>query len=601
MPPITTIHVTHEACDKIGGIGAVLEGLITSPVYQAEIGRTILVGPMINHFDEPGESRLGPGSEVIYSTFDGIDHRNLGYRFRPVEWAFNVALVYGRRTFRAEGGTGDVADDRTGEAEIILIDVFNASKPRVDRFKAQLWERFGLDCAKHEQDWGFEEYVRLAEPGFHAAMALIRPEELPAVVVAHEFMGLPLAFKAILDGADHTRTLFHAHECSTARRLVEAHPGHDLAFYNALDQARTKGLHVTDVYGDQSEHFRHELVVRSHLCDAILAVGSLVADELKFLDPHFAHHDIDLVHNGVPAPLITPPMRLEARKTVRQWAKKVTGVEPDLIFTHVTRPVISKGIWRDLQVCAELDATLADEGRHALLVILTSAGGTRRPQDVAAMVDEYGWPMRHREGYPDLVGPEIEIDRMVAGFNDAHRNVRVVLVNQFGFTAEALGLTGTNAAAAPKLDMAVFRTAADAEFGMATYEPFGISPLEPLAAGAICVISSVCGCAGFVDEVTDGAGHPCVIVADYTTWDGDRDLKTLLAIGQTERDRVEQRVSAEIAAKLAKRLPRNDDDRVRLLAEGQRIVQRLGWDQVLRDHFLPTVRRVIDAVTPVAT
>ena len=46
---ITAAHVTHEAAEKIGGIGTVLEGILTSPVYQQHVERTILVGP----FAEP--------------------------------------------------------------------------------------------------------------------------------------------------------------------------------------------------------------------------------------------------------------------------------------------------------------------------------------------------------------------------------------------------------------------------------------------------------------------------------------------------------------------------------------------------------------------
>ena len=40
----TVVHVTHEAVQKIGGIGAVLQGLLTSPVYLAHASRNILVG-----------------------------------------------------------------------------------------------------------------------------------------------------------------------------------------------------------------------------------------------------------------------------------------------------------------------------------------------------------------------------------------------------------------------------------------------------------------------------------------------------------------------------------------------------------------------------
>ncbi len=577
---LSLIHVTHEASEQIGGIGAVLEGMITSPVYQEAVGRTLLVGPSFDHLDRPAEERLGAESEVLYSSIDNIDRAQIGNRLRPIEWAFEVAMVYGRRTFRTPSG------DRTGTAEILLIDVFRMSRTRLDVFKSRLWQHFGLDCMRYEGDWGFEEYVRLAEPAFHAALALLRPEELPAVLLSHEFMGLPAAFKSILDGQQEVRTAFHAHECSTARRIVEQHPGHDLRFYNALDEGRRLNLTVGTVFGDQSDSFRHALVSRAHVCDAILAVGKRVADEMHFLDRHFDHHHIDLVHNGIPAQRVTVAEKEAARARLGDWAEGVVGWRPDLLMTHVTRPVVSKGIWRDLEVCHELDRTLSAEGRRGLLVILTTAGGTRRAQDVASMKEEYGWPLDHREGYPDLVGPEIDIARDVAAFNTNHSAIRAVLVNQFGWSGEAVGWP------ALEMNMATLRVATDVEFGMATYEPFGISPLEPLAAGAICVISSVCGCSNFVEEASPG-GHENVISADYTRWEGPRDLDRILALGGRERGRIERDVAKEIAARLLAIVPRDAAQRAQRLAAGQAIVARLGWDEVLRKHMLPTLRAIV--------
>src|SRR5688500_4976029 len=59
----TVVHVTHEAIQKIGGIGAVLQGLLTSPIYLEEARRNILVGPFWPT-DTTGEQRLGPQGEV---------------------------------------------------------------------------------------------------------------------------------------------------------------------------------------------------------------------------------------------------------------------------------------------------------------------------------------------------------------------------------------------------------------------------------------------------------------------------------------------------------------------------------------------------------
>lgn len=66
----TVIHATHEAVQKVGGIGAVLDGLITSAVYQKEIGRSFLVGPL----ESPGNERfLADCGEVIFSTISGVN------------------------------------------------------------------------------------------------------------------------------------------------------------------------------------------------------------------------------------------------------------------------------------------------------------------------------------------------------------------------------------------------------------------------------------------------------------------------------------------------------------------------------------------------
>src|SRR5918992_1423293 len=85
QPPMqTVVHVTHEAIQKIGGIGAVLQGLLTSQVYLAEAKRNILVGPFWPG-EERGEHRLGPQGEVLYSSLDSLFRSPLAERFREIE------------------------------------------------------------------------------------------------------------------------------------------------------------------------------------------------------------------------------------------------------------------------------------------------------------------------------------------------------------------------------------------------------------------------------------------------------------------------------------------------------------------------------------
>jgi len=583
MPKHTLAHVTHEAVEKLGGIGTVLEGLMTSPVYQQHIGRSILVGPCQTHVAVDPTKRLGDEGTVLYSSVDQIDELGLGSRLRPIEWAFNTPIVYGKRTFNVPGD-----DSRKGEADVLMIDIFNISHDRLSLFKFRLNERFGLDSMKFDKEWGYEEYIRLAEPAFYALNALLSSKQKPCIVLSHEFMGMGTALKCIMDGADDFRTIFHAHECATARHVVEHHPGHDTMFYNALRQAQDQNLYVGDVFADQIVgHFRHAVISLSHCCDAVMAVGDYTADEMHFLGRHFDHHDIELVYNGVPAFPVTLRKRNAARKMLIEYTENILGYTPDVLLTHVTRPVISKGMWRDVQVCGELDRHFGEQGIKGVLYILTSGGGVRRPQDVKHMEEEYGWPADHRFGYPDLTGPEEDLWRMIEPFNREHENIQIVLVNQFGWSRDRIGKRLPE-----KMNLGDFRTATDVEFGMATYEPFGISPLEPLGSGAVCVISNVCGCEGFVEYVTDGQPTDNVLVADYTQLERSWSIDELKAMTREDRNRIESVESARIAAELMQRIPLDNEGRKSLIDSGQKLVKKMGWDQVVEHKLLSVLERI---------
>jgi len=554
-----------------------------SPQYQSRVKRSILIGPTSASLEVDPKSRLGEHGTVLYSSVDGIDTLGLKQKFQLVEWAFNVAIVYGKRKYSRPG------EGRTGEAEVMLIDVFRPNADRLGVFKLRLWEMFGLDSGRYEHAWDYEEYVRLAEPAFHALKALLSPRDFPCVLFAHEFMGMPAALQAILDGGDDFRTVFHAHECATARHIVEHHPGHDTMFYNVLDQARAQGRFVEDEFPGVDHHLRHALVSRAHLCDGVIAVGDHTADELRFLNSAFARKPIDTVYNGLPAMKVTAAAKKRSRNMLLDYAEALVDYRPDVLLTHVTRPVISKALWRDMKLCHELDSRLGARGRKAVLFILTSGGGTRRPQDVYAMERDYGWPRHHRHGYPDLVGPEADTNAMIEPFNAEHENVQVVLVNQFGWERSRIGKR------LPRdMDIADLRRAADVEIGTACYEPFGISPLEPLGAGAICVISNVCGCEHFVRHVTGKAKTPNVLSADFTKLPRPQSIGQLKAMDTAQRDAIEAAECARVADELVKRLPFDDKGRAALIKSGQALVKQMGWDQVCSEALLPMLDRICD-------
>ena len=565
----TLVHVTHEAVQQVGGIGTVLRGLITARSYQAHCQRTILLGPLV---DPNSAQPLGPDSEILYDASRSIRAANVANRLSAVEREFGVRLVYGRRLLTQDG--------HRASPEVLLVDV-SCPPRRLNEFKRDLFLHFGLESHRYEQYWEYEQYMRLAEPGFAAVRSLVG--DAPFLLLAHEFMGLGTAFKALMSDAA-CKTLFYAHEVATVRPLVEERPGRDIAFYNALRQARANGQYIDELFGPQDGYFKHALVSQAWRLDAVLAVGDWVEEELRFLGPEFAARPIDLVYNGVPAVELSAAEREAARKKMQASGSALLGWTPDLIFTHVARLVESKGLWRDLLVLEHLDRHLWKRGQQALFIALTTDTGRRDPEDVQRMV-ACGWPLVHREGGSDLSSSELKFDLLVRAFNTRTRAVKALFVNQFGWDQQSCGtFLPANA------EFADLRRGSDVEFGQSIYEPFGISQVECLSSGTISVISDVCGCRGFVRQVTGEAGLDGFIEGAYTHL--DKAGRADQPIGGRERTQVEASQSRVVASALASQLAAGATDHNRLLAEGYAAAQKMSWERVVEDMLLPVLRRL---------
>ena len=575
------VHVTHEAVEKMGGIGAVIGGLVTSPAYQKAFPRTVLVGPMFST-DHPADERLGPGGRILYSSLDGIDTNGLAGKFRPIEQSYQVGLVYGIRQV-----TDGIAA-QPAEVEVLLVDVFSYNRDRLNVFKGELFAKFGVACDRFEGIWEFEQYVRLAEPAYHAlhAIGCSGTAEKPLVLFAHEYMGMPTALKAVLDGRPHVRTVFYAHEVATVRKIVEDHEGHDLMFYNLLEAGERAGKSLEDYFPDVRSFFKHPLIKASRHCDVVFAVGDMVARELRFLDRSCHDLPVEMVYNGVPAGRQTLSERRERRARMKRYAANLFGFEPDYTFAHVARPVLSKGIWRDLRVLHELEGWLAREHKSVVYFMLGTLAGQRRTKDVLHMERLYGWPVHHTLGYPDLCNGEEQLEALFHEFNRTHEHARAVLVNQFGWSRRVGGLRMPE-----HMTFADIRQGTDVEFGMSVYEPFGISQLEPLSFGAICVISNVCGCASFARHCAAGRLPANVLEADFTKLPEGMDAEAWNRVGRELRDRVEAEEGRRVAEELSRRLPRTELQVADLLQSGWELGRLLAWDRVVETLFLPALDR----------
>jgi glycosyltransferase involved in cell wall biosynthesis len=575
------VHVTHEAAGKIGGIGAVLQGFFTCPAYLENIGRSILISPLFTT-DGSISDRLGEGGEVLYSSIDGLINPGYSSAFRKIQSLYNVGIVYGRRPF---------VDEQTGtrsSQEVVLIDVRYMDMAMLNEFKRQLFEEFGVRSDLHEHLWEYEQYIRLASPAI-AVLKALGAAEGRTTIISHEFMGMPTVLAAKLEPYCNFRTVFYAHEVATMRRIVEERTGHDTMFYNVIRQAYKDRLYVEDVFGDQSSYFKHALVEASQYCDRIYAVGDLVADEMRFLAPEFEAANIDVVYNGVPAYKITLAQKRAAQEKLRRYLQNLLGHQPDYIFTRVTRLVRSKGLWRDLRVLDEIGKGLQSQGKTAIFILLSTEVGRRRTCDIHNMETTYGWPVAHREGWPDLSGGEADFYTAIQQFNARCQNIKVLFINQFGFDARSCGRHMPD-----DMEFLDIRKGTDVEFGQSIYEPFGIAQFEALTFGAICVVSNVCGCRGFLRDVTGGLDVRNVIVADYTQL-GDypyADLEDLMQIGRKVRDHTEAREGARVAKEVLDRLPKNDAESESLLREGYRLAHSMSWDVVVRKYLLNDLSRV---------
>jgi hypothetical protein len=583
----TVVHVTHEAIQKIGGIGAVLQGLLTSKNYLAAVPRNILVGAFWPS-DDQGEMRLGANGEVLFSSLDNIYRTPLSQRFREIEQEYGVGMVYGRRKFI------DKETGVTSVPEILLIDVSRYDAKKIGEFKYILWEKFGIESAKYDSIWDYEQCMRIAKPAIESLHALGATTSVaePCVILAHEYMGMPTALAAILEGdRSNFRTIFYAHEVAPMRRIVESQPGHDTMFYNVMRAAISEGHYVEDVFGDQSGYYKHALVKAAKYCDSIFAVGDYTLKEIRFLGPDFVHVEAQLAYNGVPHWRIDVNEKMRSRQKLRTYCRNLLKFEPDFIFSHVTRLVPSTGLWIDLRVLEHLEAKLRANNETAVLFTLSTEIPQRRPDDIRRMEQTYHWPVVHREGLPDLSTGEAAYYQGVQEFNAQSRNLKVVFINQFGFEQKYCGMRMP-----ADMEFMDIRKGSDAEFGQSIYEPFGIAQVEPISFGGICIFSDCCGCAGFVNKVTEGQPTPNVIIADYTDLP-EKGLRPeqLLNIGQPERDRIEHTVAEMVAGELMDRLPRTPEQFEQYIERGYDLAKHMSWDAVAKDYVVPGIQRATRA------
>ena len=134
-----------------------------------------------------------------------------------------------------------------------------------------------------------------------------------------------------------------------------------------------------------------------------------------------------MVYNGVSAKKIDMEQKLRSRSHIESYTDTLFNFVPDAIFTHVTRLVPSKGVWRDIALLYHLDKIFdANNLKGVYLLVSTLIATGRSPSDVMRMENDYGWPVLHRDGWPDLIATEKDIYEYLQVFNSRSKAIKGV-------------------------------------------------------------------------------------------------------------------------------------------------------------------------------
>ncbi|MFO1430071.1 MAG: hypothetical protein U1F76_08030 [Candidatus Competibacteraceae bacterium] len=586
------VHISWESVIKLGGIGTVLENLLASTDYQDFFDRTILISPFF-----PDSFRLNIDATTVFTEEDKVLYNaqnkkntySYSKQLQSIETVYGVSILYGKHYFSKEANNNEI--------EVLLIDlnhlwdyIREKDTQRWRTFIEKLGNGFGIDeelkpYLNGYTDYDFEYGMLFAGPAFEVLSILLANTKNQCFLIAHNILGLPFLYKTILEKNKNFHTIFYASECSSARFCIEAKNGSDSKFYNLLKRYDPRRKCLEDIFKDIPVRGKYQLLKEAYRCEKVIAVGDNILNELRFLGKSFSNKLIDLCYHGIPYHPITLLEKVKCRKLFQDYSERIIGYRPDVIMTHIARPIRCKALWRDINVCHFLDPLLSKQGMRGVLYLICSTHGLRLPHDIQRMERDYGWPRHHRQGYPDLQGNESSLNQMVNKFNIQHENLQIVLINSFDWPAgSTLASTGVT-----RLDI---RKATDVEFGQSMYEAFGISQLEPLCFGAICVVSRVSGAANAIKRITQGQYISNILVADYLKPAENFSTEELLTLDDVRQKAIEIQVASQIAEELQQRIPKTDLDRLTLIESGQQLSQKMSWDYTIKDQLLPVLRQM---------
>ncbi|KIN08961.1 hypothetical protein OIDMADRAFT_48802 [Oidiodendron maius Zn] len=555
--------VSWEAARFLGGYTTLLSNLTRSPVYQAHVKKTILIGPLYMPVDcdayDPLETPQSIAKRLncitLYSPCqkpeDTMVHIGLSNAFRQIERRHDIEIYYLR-------------DKETNShvVERVLINFSACITPSrtysrtLPAFLESLQEKMGLNFIyepiwRHSTIWnaiyaakcwtginpsdniienfrrkflceaGLQSYnhadnnslygALLAEPATETLQEILRQNQT-CVFIAQDTLSLPMAYNISM--------ISHSLE---KRHLLDI---------PALSHIETHG--------------NLRLIRRGWKLDKVAAISDNVADELRFVDPGFSNLDnIPICYPGILMLPCTINSKERARRLVLSYASAEWGYcldpETTLIAVHIARVVRAKGFPRDISLIKALGQCLRAEGMSILLIIVTA------------------WKGRGGQLVSDLLSASEKM-------NTPGSNVRLKVVNEFHWPDQTESGSSPTCFSRQDLHMAT-----DISLGLSTYDTFAISPLEPVSCGAICMISTGCGCARRLQKLEGIESN--ILIADYgkrldEILDVKDNYESIFEIRYLQKETLEEQATKEFAVELAEKVPPNTAQRTDSLARG---------------------------------
>jgi len=579
----TIVHLLPDPVQLNSGLDHIIQGLCTARSYHDAVERTILIGPLLSN-ETDVLSQLGTSFRILHSSRAGVMNHSCSNALSAVESNFNVSILYGMRSFNHP------QTNLPTPVELILLDVSRANLHPVNVLKSWIYEEFDLPSDQYERNPQYDLYVKLAPASLAALRALgVSDPSRPAVLISHDYPGVPTALAGMMDPLGAFKTVFWAHEVPTIHRLVESYPGHDTMFSNALLWARRNHYYLTEMFGSQDFFYFHALTTVARHCDHIITTGKHIRQELRFLNPHFDAQDIDLVFSALPYSDVTWDQKNDSHTRLQQYVGNLQGYCPDYIFTHVAPVTVCQAHWRDINILDHLEAHFAQTGKTGAYIIFST--DAHRQDWLNSNCDNSADHARsrrvaHRGQHWALSPAEADLYHYIQDFNSRSTHIKALLVNPLGWQAHKI-----DSCIPEGMSFSDLHLGTDLEFAQGIYDPCNASTLAVLASGGLCVLSGVNGTCDLIDNFASTPPEN-VIIADYTQIGSEQaQRETILNIDQSTRDQLEADISAQVAQTIMQRLPASHEQRTNLLEHSTQLADQLNWDELCSSYFLPTLER----------